>query len=477
MRDIFKLQFCNGAWTPSTSNKFIAVENPATRVLFTEIPAGTIEDVDRAVRAAREALPAWSATTLSERISVLERMLKIFIDMSEEVVALETAELGAPVAFARKKHCDYQMRRTAAFIEAAKRLTLEEAYPKSLVTREPVGVVAAITPWNYPLGQIVQKVMPALLAGCTVVLKPSSVTPLTACLLVEAFREAGLPAGVLNLVNGRGETLGRYLAQHPGIDMLSFTGSTAVGRELAVLAASSFKRLTLELGGKSPCVWLSGVSDWRPAAKKLFDSLLLNAGQTCTALSRLIVPEEDFENVKRVLLEVLENYPMGDPQDPTTRVGPVVSRKQFDFVKHYIELGLEEGAELLTGGVPKEPAPGEGYFIAPTIFTGVKPGMRIEQEEIFGPVLCVLTYRDEDEAVKIANDTPYGLCGAVWGPRERAIAVAKRIRSGNVYVNDAERDLAAPFGGFKASGLGREGGLAGILEFTELKAIFEHSTF
>lgn len=477
MRDIFKLQFCNGAWTPSTSNQFIAVENPATRALFAEIPAGSTEDVDRAVSAAREALPVWSGTALSTRIAILERMLEIFQGMSEEIVALETAELGAPVAFARKKHCDYQMRRTGVFIDAAKHMTLEEAYPKSLVSREPVGVVAAITPWNYPLGQIVQKVMPALLAGCTVVLKPSSVTPLTACLLVEAFRQAGLPAGVLNLVNGRGETLGRHLAEHPDVDMLSFTGSTAVGRELAALATSNFKRLTLELGGKSPCVWLTGVSDWRPAAKKLFDSLLLNAGQTCTALSRLIVPEAELENVKRVLLEVLADYPMGDPQDPATRVGPVVSRKQFDFVKHFIELGLKEGAELLTGGVPKDPAPGEGYFIAPTIFTGVKPGMHIEQEEIFGPVLCVLTYRGEDEAVKIANDTPYGLCGAVWGPRERAIALAKRIRSGNVYVNDAERDLAAPFGGFKASGLGREGGLAGIFEFTELKAIFEHSSF
>lgn len=476
-REIFGRQLIGGAWVESGSDERIEVENPATRERFASVPAGTIGDADRAVAAARRALPGWSATPLEARIALVERMLGIFRGMTEEIVELEVAELGAPVAFARKKHCDYQMRRTEAFIEAARRVALEEALPKSLVLREPVGVVAAITPWNYPLGQIVQKAIPAILMGCAVVLKPSSVTPLTACLFAEAFREAGLPAGVFNLVNGRGRLIGAALARHPGVDMVSFTGSTEVGRELGSLAIGGMKRIALELGGKSPDVWMRGMADYRPAARKLFDSLLLNAGQTCTALSRLLVPKEMMDEACALLVETLRDYPVGDPKDPATRVGPVVSRAQFDSVRRYIELGLEEGAELVAGGVPAEPGPNEGYFIAPTIFRGVRPGMRIEQEEIFGPVLCVMPYRDLDEAVRIANGTPYGLCGAVFGPREKAVALARRIRSGNVYVNDAERDLAAPFGGFGASGVGREGGRYGLFEFTELKAIFNASSF
>lgn len=477
MREIFECQLIGGEWVKSTGDAFIPVENPADRSVFARVPDGTPEDVDRAVASARMAFPAWSKTTLEERIRLMERMLGIFRGMTDEIVALEIAELGAPAAFARKKHCDYQMRRTAAFIEAARRMKLEEHFPASLVTREPVGVVAAITPWNYPLGQIIQKAVPAILMGCTVVLKPSELTPLTATLLAEAFREAGLPPGVLNVVQGRGETAGEALVAHPGVDMVSFTGSTQVGRRIGAIACASLKRIALELGGKSPAVWLRGMPDYRPAAKKVFDSLLLNAGQTCTALSRLLVPEEMLEDAKALLIEALKNYPVGDPKDPATRVGPVVSLEQFRRVKGYIESGLHEGAEMIAGRVPDDPKSNEGFFIDPVVFVNASPAMRIAQEEIFGPVLTVLTYRTLDEAEAIANGTPYGLCGAVFGPKDEAIAFARRIRSGNVYINDAERDLAAPFGGFKASGIGREGGICGLEEFTELKAVFEHSSY
>lgn len=477
MREFFECQLIGGEWVKSSGEAFIPVENPADRSTIARVPDGTAEDVNRAVKAARKAFPAWSKTMLETRIRLMERMLEIFRGMTEEIVALEIAELGAPAAFARKKHCDYQMRRTAAFIDAARKMKLEEHFPSSLVTREPVGVVAAITPWNYPLGQIIQKAVPAILMGCTVALKPSELTPLTATLLAEAFREAGLPPGVFNLVQGRGETVGEALVAHPGVDMVSFTGSTRVGRRIGAIASRDLKRIALELGGKSPCVWLPGMSDYRPAAKKLFDSLLLNAGQTCTALSRLLVPEEMLGDAKALLIEALKNYPVGDPRDLSTRVGPVVSLGQFQRVKRYIESGLAEGAEIIAGEVPKAPGENEGYFIRPVVFVNVEPEMKIAQEEIFGPVLSVLTYRTLDEAEAIANGTPYGLCGAVFGPKQEALDFARRIRSGNVYINDAERDLAAPFGGFGASGIGREGGIYGLEEFTELKAVFDHSTF
>ena len=319
--------------------------------------------------------------------------------------------------------------------------------------REPVGVVAAITPWNYPLGQIIQKVVPALLMGCTVVLKPSEWTPLTAVLLIEAFEEAGFPPGVLNLVQGYGETVGEAMTGHAGVDLISFTGSTAVGRRIAGRAAPMMKRLILELGGKSAAVWLpelEGHEAGRMAAKKVLDSLLLKS--------------------------VLADYPMGDPTDPATRMGPLISGAQFERVREYISSGIREGARLVAGGLPPEPGANDGWFVPPVVFSDVRPEMRIAQEEIFGPVLSVMPYNTLEEALAIADGTQYGLCGAVFGPHEAAVNFARRMRTGNVYVNDASRDLAAPFGGFKSSGVGREGGVFGLLEFTEPKAIFEHGS-
>lgn len=451
---LFERQFIDGEWTPSSNPDFIEVENPATFEHFARIPDGTVEDVDRAVEAARQALPAWRATPLEERRALMLKFLEHFKSMRCAIIELESKELGAPVTFAANAHCDYQYVRVASYIEAAGQVKLEEAFPASTVIREPVGVVGCITPWNYPLGQIVQKVVPALLMGNTVVLKPSQSTPLTACLMVEAFR----------------------LAVHPKVAMLSFTGSTEVGVKLSQQALVSVKRVSLELGGKSPCVWLPEVPDYAPAVPLLFNSILLNSGQTCTALSRLLVPKSRLAEVEELLVAHLADYPVGDPADPKTKIGPVASKSQYETVKRYVELGIAEGARLLAGGVPD--APVKGWFVKPTIFTDVRNDMRIAQEEIFGPVLCVIPYETVDEAVELANATPYGLNALVYGAtKEAASAVARRINAGNVYVNNGPRDVYAPFGGYGASGIGREGGLYGLLEFTQLKALFDHSTF
>lgn len=474
----FGKHYINGVWT-TPKGAMIDVENPATREIFARVPNGTSEEVDAAVAAAQSAFPRWRSTPLAKRIELMEGMLRRFCEKTEDVIELEVAELGAPVAFARSKHCLYQQKRTAAFIAAARSIAAEEAFPASLVMREPVGVVAAITPWNYPLGQIIQKVVPALLMGCTVVLKPSEWTPLTAVLLIEAFEEAGFPPGVLNLVQGYGETVGEAMTGHAGVDLISFTGSTAIGRRIAGRAAPMMKRLILELGGKSAAVWLpelEGHEAGRMAAKKVLDSLLLNAGQTCTALSRFLVPAEKLQTAEALLKSVLADYPMGDPTDPATRMGPLISGAQFERVREYIASGIREGARLVAGGLPPEPGADDGWFVPPVVFSDVRPEMRIAQEEIFGPVLSVMPYNTLEEALAIADGTQYGLCGAVFGPHEAAVNFARRMRTGNVYVNDASRDLAAPFGGFKSSGVGREGGVFGLLEFTEPKAIFEHGS-
>ena len=348
----FGKHYINGVWT-TPKGAMIDVENPATREIFARVPDGTPEEVDAAVAAAQSAFPSWSSTPLAQRIALMEGMLRRFCEKTEAVIELEVAELGAPVAFARSKHCLYQQKRTAAFIAAARSIAAEEAFPASLVMREPVGVVAAITPWNYPLGQIIQKVVPALLMGCTVVLKPSEWTPLTAVLLIEAFEEAGFPPGVLNLVQGYGETVGEAMTGHAGVDLISFTGSTAVGRRIAGRAAPMMKRLILELGGKSAAVWLpelEGHEAGRMAAKKVLDSLLLNAGQTCTALSRFLVPAEKLQTAEALLKSVLADYPMGDPTDPATRMGPLISGAQFERVREYIASGIREGARRAAAG-------------------------------------------------------------------------------------------------------------------------------
>ena len=470
----FDRQYINGEWVPSDGTGKIRVENPATLEYFAEIPDGTPSDAVKAVEAAAAAQPAWADVPLEKRIALMEKMLEYFRAGREDIIDLEVKELGSPVTFTTSAQCDYQFARVASYIEIAKTLPLTETYAESTVYREPIGVVACITPWNYPLGQIVQKVVPAILMGNTVVLKPSQHTPLTAFILADAFDRTGFPKGVFNLISGRGSVLGDTLAKHPLVDMISFTGSTRVGVELAREALLGVKRISLELGGKSPFVWLK-TSDYRPALARLVGSIFYNSGQTCTALSRLIVPEDDLPQIEVLLKETAEKLTVGDPTDPKTALGPVSSLAQFKKVSEYIQLGLDEGAKLIAGGIPLSCE--NGYYIRPTVFSGVTNDMRIAREEIFGPVLTVIGYKTVDEAVRIANDTVYGLNAAVFGPKDEAIAVARRIKAGNVYVNDAPRDITAPFGGYRQSGIGREGGAAGLLEFTQQKAIFDRSTF
>lgn len=471
----FTKHFIDGQWVASSTTDRIDVENPATQSVFACVSDGTREDVDRAVNAAEKAFKSFKRVSLEERIALIERVLAYLESQREAVAILQVKELGAPMWFAQSNHTDRQFERIRTFIDAAKALPLSETYPLSTVVREPVGVVACITPWNYPLGQIIQKAVPAILMGNTVVVKPSQYTPLSAFLLAKAFEEAQCPPGVFNLVCGRGENIGSYLAAHPKVDMLSFTGSTLTGKTLASVAIGTVKRLSLELGGKSAFILLPGYEHPDLAVDKLFASIFHNSGQTCTSLSRLLVPRHCLKAVEKLLKQKAALLKTGDPHDPTVRLGPLVSRDHYNMVCRYIALGMQEGARLLTGGMPAQE--NIGYWIEPTIFSDVKPQMRIAREEIFGPVLCVIPYDTITEAIDIANGTIYGLSAAVWGPKMLAKMVAGQLRSGNVYINDAPRDPAAPFGGMKQSGIGRESGPYGLLEFTQLKAVFDHNTF
>lgn len=465
----FERLYINGEWVEPASANRIEVENPATMEKFAKVPASTPAEVDAAVNAAAAAFETWQYSDLEDRIAICQRMLEIFTAKRDEIIDLEVAELGTPRQIAAANHFDFQVARMETYIRLAPEVPLMERLEESTLYREPVGVVAAITPWNYPLGQVVQKIMPAILMGNTVVLKPSQHTPLTVYYLVDAFHEAGLPAGVLNLVTGRGADVGDLLAKHEKVDMVSFTGSTSGGIQVGRQALGTVKKVHLELGGKSPCVLLPE-GDIDTVLRTCLNSCLSNCGQTCSALTRLIVPDYFKEIVERRILQLLDEYPVGDPLDPASKVGPLSGRKQFDKVKKYIQIGLDEGAHLLTGKVPEEPT--HGYYVDPVVFTDVTNDMQIAREEIFGPVICLITYKNLDEALAIANDSPYGLSGAVCGPMDEAVKFARKLKTGNVYINNCPRDITAPFGGYKQSGIGREGGIEGIMEFTQSKVIF-----
>ncbi len=366
-------------------------------------------------------------------------------------------------------HVNGPIKRYENFLKIAKSFKYEQELDHAMVLKEPVGVVACLTPWNYPLGQVVQKVIPALLTGNTVVLKPSQNTPLSAFLLAESFDKAGLPKGVFNLVTGAGSEVGNVMASHPKVDMVSFTGSTDGGKEVAKLAIDSVKKIALELGGKSANVLLEG-ADYKKAVRRGLSSTFYNTGQTCAALTRMIVPKQALDEIEQIVIDEAKNFKVGSPDAQDTDIGPLSSKKQFDKVKRYLEIGLEEGAKLMLGEVPKSPS--KGYYVNPAVFTNVKNSMRIAQEEIFGPVMVIIPYDTVDEAVQIANDSIYGLSGAVFGPQEKAEEVAKRIKTGSIYVNSGRHDALAPFGGYKQSGIGREGGYYGIEEFLETKSYF-----
>jgi aldehyde dehydrogenase (NAD+) len=463
--------FIGGQWVAPSSKETIEVHNAGTGAVMGSVPAGGELDINAAVAAARGALEAWSQTPVEKRAEFLEQISAGLKARADELGKLIAQEVGMPIKLAGRIQAGLPIANFANYAKLVKGFKFEETVGNSVVVREPVGVVGAITPWNYPLHQITLKVAPALAAGCTVVLKPSEVAPFNAFLLAEVVESVGLPKGVFNLVTGLGPTAGEALVKHPEVDMISFTGSTRAGKRISELAAQTVKRVALELGGKSASVILED-ADIASAVKATVNGCYLNSGQTCTALTRMLVPESKYEEAAKAAAEVAKGFTLGDPLSESTRLGPLTSAAQLERVRRYIKKGLDEGAELLAGG-PETPEglPG-GYFVKPTVFGKVKPGSTIEQEEIFGPVLSIITYKDEDEAIRIANDTPYGLAGAVWSKDEaRAQKVARRIRAGQVDVNGGAFNMNAPFGGFKQSGHGREAGVYGLEEFLEYKSL------
>lgn len=460
--------YIGGAWTSPISKDFIEVENPADKTIIGRVPAAGKEDVDQAVAAAKKAFATFQFSSLSERKALLERLIRELERRTDAMAIVISKELGCGLQFAKNTHIIPYIKDIYDYLEMVDQYPFEEKSEGHLVRKEPVGVVGALTPWNYPLGQIMKKLSPAILGGNTLVLKPSQKTPLVAFMLTEAIDAAGFPAGVFNLISGRGSEVGNLLATHPDINMITFTGSTAGGIEVAQLATRDVKRLSLELGGKSPAIILKG-ADYNVALQKTLDKVYLNTGQSCSAYTRLFVPRDEKEIIEALIIEKTKDYAFGDPKDPETIIGPLGSKQQFDKVQYYIEKGIEEGAKLLLGEVPQESL---GYYIGPTVFTDVDNEMEIAQNEIFGPVLCIIPYDTVDDAVEMANDIDYGLSGGVFGPWDEAYEVAKRLRTGTLVINNGNQLHKAPFGGFKHSGFGREGGKYGLDEFVEIKAIY-----
>ncbi|MFJ8666939.1 aldehyde dehydrogenase family protein [Streptomyces sp. NPDC093600] len=454
--------YIGGEWRPASSTDTIPVINPADEQVIGHVPAGTGEDVDAAVRAARAAFPGWAATPPAERAARIGALRDALAARAEDIAATVTAELGAPPKLAAAVHTGLPIAVAGSYAELAATYPFEEKVGNSTVYSEPVGVVGAITPWNYPLHQIVAKVAPALAAGCTVVLKPAEDTPLTAQLFAEAVHEAGVPAGVFNLVTGLGPVAGQALAEHEGVDLVSFTGSTAVGRKIGALAGGAVKRVALELGGKSANVILPG-ADLGKAVAVGIANVMSNSGQTCSAWTRMLVHTDRYDEAVALAAEAVAAYVPGE------RVGPLVNAKQQQRVLGYIRKGAEEGARIVAGG-PEAPRE-TGYYVSPTVFADVTPDMTIAQEEIFGPVVSILRYEDEEEALAIANGTVYGLAGAVWGEQEAAVAFARRMDTGQVDINGGRFNPLAPFGGYKQSGVGRELGAHGLAEYLQTKSL------
>ncbi|MGD0320798.1 MAG: aldehyde dehydrogenase family protein [Acidimicrobiales bacterium] len=463
--------YINGAWVPSTGTGSIEVVNAATEEVMGTVPKGTAEDVDRAARAAADAFSQWSKTSVDERSKTLARVQEALGARSADIATLISKEVGMPFTLSNLIQVGLPITSFATMSQIVREIAFEEEIGSSLVVREPIGVVGCITPWNYPLHQICAKVAPAIAAGCTVVLKPSVVAPLNVFVLAEVFDEIGLPPGVFNLVTGPGTVVGEAISSHPLIDMVSFTGSTRAGKRVMQLAADNVKRVALELGGKSANVILED-AELSKAVPSGVSACFLNSGQTCSALTRMIVPRSRLAEVEDLAVKAAQTYKPGDPFDPETRLGPLVSASQRERVRGYIKSGIDEGAKLLCGGAEVPEGLEKGYYVLPTVFSEVTNDMTIAQEEIFGPVLSIIPYDTEEEAIRIANDTIYGLAGGVWaGEKERAQEVARQLRTGQVEVNGGGFNPMAPFGGYKQSGIGRELGHYGLEEYLEVKAI------
>jgi aldehyde dehydrogenase (NAD+) len=464
--------YINGAWSRSADPGGIDVVNPADQSVIDRVPAGDPADVDDAVRAARSAFGGWAATPVAERAQRLDAVRQLLEARADSIAAKISADMGSPLIFARKVQVGTPLAVLASYVELLAGYDFSGIRTgNALVVREPMGVVGAITPWNYPLHQVVAKVAAALAAGCTVVLKPSEVAPLAAYELAGLFHETNLPPGVFNLVSGTGKVTGEAIAAHQDIDAVSFTGSLHAGRRVAEVAAGTVKRVTLELGGKSANLILPD-ADLATAVKVGVAKAFINSGQTCNALTRMLVHADSYEEAVHLAAANATRYTVGHPSADGVRLGPLVSPSQRDRVVGYIGRGLAEGARIAVGGA--EPIPGleAGNYVRPTVFADVTPDMSIAREEIFGPVLCVIAYRTEDEAVAIANGTAYGLAGAVWsGDQEHAVRIARKLRAGQVEINGGAFNVAAPFGGFGQSGYGRELGEYGVEEFLEVKAL------
>ena len=463
--------YIDGQWAAPAGKKTIDVLSASTEEVIGRVPEGTPEDVDAAARAARAAFDGWAATPASARAAFLQKIHEGLKARAEEIGRCIAGEVGMPLKLATRIQAGSPIFTFAMYAKMLGDFKFEERVGNSIVLREPVGVVAAITPWNYPLHQIAAKVAPALAAGCTVLLKPSEVAPLNAFILAEVIHAAGLPRGVFNLVTGYGPVVGEAMARHPLVDMISFTGSVRAGKRVSELAAPAVKRVTLELGGKSAAVILDD-ADLAAAVKGTVNACFLNSGQTCSAHTRMLVPESKYDEAAKLAVETARMFTVGDPFGDTAKLGPVISAAQRERVRGYIKKGIEEGAVLLCGGPDAPEGLSKGYYVRPTIFGRVDPKSTIAQEEIFGPVLAIIPYRNEDDAVRIANDTVYGLAGGVWsGDEERARRVARRLRTGQVDINGGAFNMLAPFGGVKQSGKGRELGRPGLEEYLEYKSL------
>jgi len=466
--------YIDGAWVDPATPSSLGIVNPATEETFAQISLGSRLDVDRAAKAARRAFATSSVTSVEARLSWLQKIIEGFRARLPELARMMTLEMGAPITFATQRQATVAL---FHFEEAARVLAnykFEERMGNGIVRREPIGVCGLITPWNWPLNQVASKVAPALAAGCTVVLKPSEIAPLSAMLFAEIVDAAGVPPGVFNLVNGDGPTVGEAIATHPGIDMVSFTGSTAAGVRVAKLAADTVKRVAQELGGKSANIILAD-ADLKAAVTQGVHACYTNAGQNCQSPTRMLVPRAHRDAAFAAAREAVDSIRLGDPLDPASTMGPLVSQAQFEKVQDLIQSGVDEGATLVAGGTGRPADINRGYYVRPTVFGDVTPQMKIAREEIFGPVLSIMSYDTEDEAIEIANDTPFGLAGFVQSKDlDRARAVANRIRAGRVYLNGAPFDRSLPFGGYKQSGNGREFGVFGFEEYLEVKAILGH---
>ena len=463
--------YIDGTWVEPSGDGTIEVINPSSEQTIGSVPVGGEMDVNAAVEGAKSAFPTWSSSSVEERADLLNQLSGVIKDRSEDLANLITSEVGTPIEYSRMAMVGTPRVVTRSYAKILEGFVWEEEVRNSLVVKEPIGVVAMITPWNFPLHQIIGKVAPALAAGCTMVLKPSKEAPLNAFALADIMDDIGLPSGVFNLVSGHGREIGETMSSHPGVDMVSFTGSTNAGVRVSELAAPTVKRVTLELGGKSANIILDDADIPRAASSAIY-ACFGNSGQECSALTRLLIPEDSRDEVIDVISSKIGRYTVGDPMEEGVRCGPLVSKRQQESVSSFISSGIEEGATLVAGGEGFPDGLECGFYVKPTVFADVTPDMTIFREEIFGPVLSITTYSSEDEAIELANDSEYGLSGGVWsGDEERAIRVARRIRTGQVSINGGAFNVTAPFGGYKRSGLGRELGVHGLEEFLEIKSI------